>query len=257
MINLIVLNVLALVAGSFVSYNLARRALEPIEAAMEAQSRFTSDASHELRTPLATIQAETEVALRKSNLTLARAKELLASNHEEAAKLQQLAEGLLQLTSAGNSTVALKPTPLAPAVTEAINRVMSTAQAKDITVVDTVGKLSVLGDQHLLTQVLVILLDNAIKYSPTGTTVYLTSEAAGKFTYLRVRDEGPGIDAIDQPHIFERFYRADRSRSSQNTPGYGLGLSIAHQIIEQLGGSISVDSIPGRGATFTVKLTAA
>jgi two-component system, OmpR family, sensor histidine kinase CiaH len=254
LINLMLVNMAALAGGSYLSYYLARRTLRPIEQAMEMQSRFASDASHELRTPLAAIQAESEVALRKPNLTLARAKELLRSNLEEANKLRALAEGLLQLTQAENSTATRKPVQLLDIVADALNKVVAPAQAKAISIEDTVQPLTISGDERLLTQAIVILLDNAIKYSPAKTTIRLVGERGGKQAVIRVIDQGPGLKATDQTHIFERFYRADPSRSNQHTPGYGLGLSIACKIIELHHGTISVSSIVGHGATFTIRL---
>lgn len=255
--NLALLNLLALGAGAYVSYAMARKTLEPIEQAMESQSRFASDASHELRTPLAAIQAENEVALRKSNLTLSRAKELLQSNLEEAGKLRDLAEGLLQLTRAENATVTRTPVQLSDIITAAINRIVQPAQEKEMSVEDSIQDATLHGDKQLLTQAIVILLDNAIKYSPPKTTIRLLTETSGKTVAITVSDEGPGITATDQTYIFERFYRADPSRSTQNTPGYGLGLSIAQKIVELHHGEISVTSTIGKGAAFTIKLPVA
>jgi signal transduction histidine kinase len=252
--NLVLVNVLTLAVGSYVSYMLARRTLEPIEAAMETQSRFTSDASHELRTPLAAIQAENEVALRSGKLTLPRAKALLQSNLEEAVALRTLADSLLQLSRAEHSEVTLQPVSLSEVTTEALNRVVRPAQAKGITVADTVTDTLVLADSPLLEEAVVVLLDNAIKYSPRNSTVQLTTELSGKQVLVRVSDHGPGITATDQRHIFERFYRADQSRSKQQIQGYGLGLSLAKKIMQQHGGSIAVDSAPGKGAVFTLHI---
>ena len=252
--NLILLNLLALAAGSYVSYILARRTLEPIEDAMEAQSRFASDASHELRTPLAAIQTENEVALRKDTLTLSRAKELLASNVEEVKKLQELADGLLRLAREDMHALTVSPISLSTVTTEAINRVVKAAQAKHIEITDKVTDTQVLADSASLAQVLTVLLDNAIKYSDPKQPIIITSENKGKMAELRVTDKGRGIHADELPKIFDRFYRADSSRSSQNVSGYGLGLGIAYKIIRQHGGTISVTSAPGKGSTFTIRL---
>lgn len=252
--NLILLNVLALGAGSYVSYLLARRTLEPIEDAMEAQARFASDASHELRTPLAAIQTENEVALRKETLSLDRAKELLASNVEEVKKLQELADGLLRLAREDNHTLEMGPVSLATVATEAINRVIKPAQSKDIEITDKVGNEYVIADSASLIQVLSVLLDNAIKYSEKKQPITITSTVKGKIAQIDVIDKGKGIDADDLPKIFDRFYRADSSRSSQNVSGYGLGLSIAYKIIKQHGGTISVTSAPGHGSKFSITL---
>jgi signal transduction histidine kinase len=252
--KLLVLNVGALVFGAAVSYVLARQALEPIEEAVEAQSRFASDASHELRTPLAVIQAENEVALRSKDLTLARAKELLASNLEEAVKLKGLSEGLLRLAQKSRSDTTLEPVSLADVATEATNHVLKLAQKKGITIEDKVPKIMVNAEMGHLTQAIVVFLDNAIKYSYEKSTIYITAEVKGRAGYIHVRDEGVGIPADILPHIFDRFYRADVARSKQDGSGYGLGLSLARTIVQQLDGEVIVRSTPGKGSIFTIKL---
>jgi signal transduction histidine kinase len=255
--ELILLNIFALVGGALLSYYLARRSLEPIEEAVEAQSQFTSDASHELRTPLTAIQTRNEVALRKPKLDAKEARGVIESNLEEAKKLSRLAEGLLQLSYSNPGTLTLQPVPLNKITSEAQKNVLAAAQSKNIAIDDKTPKLIVSGDAHSLTEAVTILLDNAIKYSPEGSTVNLTGEAKGKNAFLHITDQGEGIKASDIPHIFRRFYRAEASRTKKGTDGYGLGLSIAEKIVHQLNGDISVRSIPGKGSTFTIKLPSA
>jgi signal transduction histidine kinase len=252
-VKLLLINLLVLAGGAAVSYILARRNLEPIEEAMDAQSRFASDASHELRTPLAAIQTENEVALRNPNLTLTRSKQILASNLEEVTRLQALSDGLLQLARQDSHEIILEPVILSEVVAEAIAGCQKSARQKTITIVSKVSNLTLSATQHGLTQVISILLDNAIKYSPAKTTVTLTSGKRGKEGFLTVADEGPGISSKDVPRIFDRFYRADISRTSQAVSGHGLGLALAHKIATQSGGSIDVKSKPGKGAKFTVR----
>ncbi len=254
--RLIWVNALALVVGSGLSYYLARRSLRPIEAAMEAQSQFVSDASHELRTPLTAIQASNEVALRNNKLTLAQAREVITQNSEDVLRLKDLSEGLLNL--ARQNKKILSSQPLADIISDALGQVVAPATAKQITVNDQASNLSVIAERHSLQQVLVILLDNAIKYSPAKSTITLDTTTRGKFVYLHVRDQGIGIRASDLPHIFRRFYRADAARTGGTAhDGYGLGLAIAKQIMQQIDGNISVQSELGKGSVFTVKLPAA
>jgi len=254
--RLLGLNIGALFIGGVLSYYLARRTLQPMESAMDTQARFASDASHELRTPLTVMQAEIEVVLKKTDLSVDRAKAALRSNYQEVTRLKQLSEGLLRLAHNPQSDNIFSPVNLDEVINDAMNQLLKPAQAKHITIDDTVPRLSIQGDRQGLVQVLVILLDNAIKYSPQKCTVHIEGRAQGKHILLSVSDEGPGIRATDLPHIFERFYRADPSRSAHKVSGYGLGLSIAQKIVQQHHGEISAASTLGQGATFTVKLPA-
>jgi len=255
LMHIILINLLVLVIGAGISYYLARLTLRPIEEAMEAQARFSSDASHELRTPLTAIRTRNEVALRKPKLTLGQAKDVIQSNLTEALKLEKLSDGLLRLTRADGQQLQKKPVLLGEIANEAMNQFIEPAQAKEISIEDSVPEIRVEGDPDSLTQAVAILLDNAIKYSKESDTIYIEGQTKNGYGYLRVRDTGPGMRASDLPHIFDRFYRADHSRAnSVGETGYGLGLSIAKQIIEQHGGEISVDSVQGQGATFTIQL---
>lgn len=254
LIRLVWLNVLALAAGGLLSYILAERTLRPIEEAMEAQSQFVSDASHELRTPLTAIQASNEVALRKPALTLSEAKQVIEQNTEDIMKLKQLSEGLLRLARKDRTTRPPKPVSLQTVASEAMSQIVLAAQAKDITVNDETPNITVLGDKQSLVQVLVNLLSNAVKYSEPHSTINLGGSVKGKYALLYVEDHGMGIREADLPHIFKRFYRVDRSRTKETRDGYGLGLSIADQLIKQYGGEILVSSTPNEGSIFTVKV---
>lgn len=250
--NLIVLNVATLVAGGGVSYFLARRTLQPIHEAMEAQGRFTSDASHELRTPLAVMQSEIEVGLRDKAATKQGYKELLESNLDEVNRLRELSDRLLQLSS--ERDLQLSPVALDDVSIEAISHVVKNAQQKHIAVVNEVKPVRIEANLEALADAVTVLLDNAIKYSPNGTTVTMSSEVRGKTVLLHVTDEGPGIAEEDLPHVFDRFYRADTSRSRQHVEGHGLGLSIAQRIVSQHDGQVEITSEPGKGSTFTIRL---
>lgn len=251
-LNLVVFNLSVLVAGMALSYFLAKRTLEPIERAHEAQARFTSDAAHELRTPLASMQTEIEVALRSSKSSAQQYKEVLGSNLEEVERLRTLTDRLLLLAS--QQALALSTVDVEAAAVEAVTHVVSLAQERSIAVDNQVAPTSATGHFESIVTILGILLDNAIKYSPAKTTVTLEVVRRDERVEIVVRDEGPGVPKEDQVKIFERFYRADVSRSKENVEGHGLGLSLARRLAEEMNGTLRVESEPGRGAAFVLTL---
>lgn len=251
--SLVVFNIAVITTGGLASYYLAKRTLQPIEEALEAQTRFSSDAAHELRTPLAVMQSEIEIGLR-GKATAHEQRELLQSNLDEVGRLRSLTDRLLLLSNF--KTVETTTTPLDDVATEAINRVIPLAQAKHIGIDSTVGKQKATANAEVLTDTLVVLLDNAIKYSPKKSTVTITAKEQGKHVLLEVKDTGHGIDPQDIPRIFDRFYRADMSRSKAHVEGHGLGLSIAKRSVEAMGGTISVASQLEKGTTFIIRLQA-
>lgn len=252
--NLVVFNFVTIAAGGFASYLLAKRTLQPIEQALESQTRFSSDVAHELRTPLAVMQSEIEIGLR-GKTTAADQLELLKSNLDEVHRLRALTDRLLLLSNF--KSVEVSQTSLDDTATEAVNRVIPLAQTKQISIESTIGKQVAMANPDVLTDTIVILLDNAIKYSPKKSTITVNVREQGKHMLIDVTDNGHGIDVKDLPHIFDRFYRADVSRSKANVEGHGLGLSIAKRSVEAMGGSISVTSEPDKGTTFTIKLQSA
>jgi signal transduction histidine kinase len=247
-------NVFVLIAGTGLSYWLAKRTIRPIQQALEAQTRFTADASHELRTPLSVMQTGIETLRRNPATTKQEALKLLDSNLEEVSKLRSLAEGLLQLARSNGKPLAMQPVAVGDIAGDAIDRVSGAAKSKRITVLNDVAEAKVLGDQGSLIELIVILLDNAIKYSEPDSLVTLASRKAGRLVELAVSDKGRGIAPQDIGHIFERFYRADKSRSNIDVEGHGLGLSIAKQIADAHKTEIKVVSTPDKGTTFIVSL---
>lgn len=252
--RLIGLNILILIGGSVVSYYLARRTLKPIEENMEAQNQFVSDASHELRTPLTALQTTNEVALRKSKVSSPEAKEIFQHNVDEVTKLKQLTDSLLNLAKTDNGVTNITLVDISDVVTDALNKVVNTALEKEITVDDNVPKISVRGNKDSLSQAVAIILDNAIKYSPAKSNIQVKAQSDTKYVWVSIKDEGVGIKAVHLPHIFDRFYRVDSSRSKHTVEGFGIGLSLAKKIIEQHNGEIIAASTPGKGSTFTIKL---
>lgn len=254
--QLVVTNTAILAIGGFASYYLARRTLEPIEEAHEAQKRFTADASHELRTPLTAMRTEIEVSLMDPKLSLKDAKGQLRSNLEELTRLTNLSEGLLQLAQLDAQPLAFAPVQLAEIVDTARATVQHKATAKHVKISAKLPKdMSVNAEETSLTECFTILLDNAVKYSPEGGKVVVEARQAGRHVELSVRDNGDGIPPEKIPHIFDRFYRADDARTTGSAPdGYGLGLAIAKHIIALHGGDIGVKSVVGAGSTFTITL---
>jgi signal transduction histidine kinase len=236
------INIAVLVVGSVVSYLLARQTLQPINDAMTAQSRFVSNASHELKTPLTAIAMENEVLLRDKTASKKEYVQQVESNLEEVRKLQKLSNTLLSL----NDTRALdtEAASMDEVSENAVRLVRGLANAKKIKLrTEASGKIT--ANSGALEQLLVILLDNAIKYSPKNTSVTI----GGSHGKLWVRDEGPGIAEEDLPHIFDRLYRGDKSHASE---GYGLGLSLAQNLAQKMNLKLSATNNPSKGATFSI-----
>ncbi len=252
-LNLALFNSGVLLVGGGLSYFLARRTLVPIEEMLEMQKRFSGDASHELRTPLTAMQSEIEVALRDPDLSKQEAVKLLKSNLEEVGKLKALSEGLLTLATSGKDGPR-QPVPLRAVTAEAIGQVAKRAKDRRINIKSSAEAIEVVGNHQQILNLLNILLDNAIKYSPKGAEVMLAVKAKDRYALISVSDRGPGIAPRDLPHIFERFYRADTSRTKGRKEGYGLGLAIAKKIVDLHGGTIDVASQPAKGSTFQVRL---
>lgn len=256
-IILAVINFSILGVSTVAGYFLAGRTLKPISQMIDEQNRFITDASHELRTPLTSLKSEIEVNLRDEKLTLNQAKKLLISNLEEVNNLQILSDSLIKITQhqkGENGSTAVE-TSLALVVDEAIKKVANLAKSKNIAISNKTRDFIIEGNRQNLVELFVIFLDNAIKYSPKHTRVNLTSQKTDDHVSIKITDQGIGIDEKDIPHLFDRFYRADKSRTKFNVSGYGLGLSIAKQIVERHGGSIKVQSIPNQGTTFVIQIS--
>lgn len=236
--SLSITNLVIWVAGGFGSYYLARRTLRPIEEAHEAQSRFTSDASHELRTPLASMKTELEVALRDPNLTAEETRELLTSNLEEVNKLTSLSQMLLQLSHLEHTKLKQERVDLEAATKSVIKRLDKAGQR-----IKQEGKpRRVFANSASVEELLTILLDNALKYSPPDSIVAVRFVSQRHMAGFEVINSGKGIPEKDLPHIFDRFYRVDTSRTGGEKKGYGLGLSLAKKIVQLHGGELSVSS---------------
>ncbi len=254
-LRLVAINVLILTGSAAAGYFLAGRTLKPIADMVDEQNRFITDASHELRTPLTSLKSEIEVNLRDKELSLDQAKTLLKSNLEEVNSLQVLSDGLIRLTQySAPSEPAVTDVSLAVIAGEAVRRIAHAAKQKQIAITNNIPNIKTQGNQTALTELFVIFLDNAIKYSPKQKTIHLTGKKSDGHVVIDIADQGFGIAEKDIPHLFDRFYRADKSRTKINVPGYGLGLSIAKQIVDQYNGTIRVTSALNKGTTFTIEL---
>lgn len=252
----VLINTGILVTSAVAGYFLAGKTLYPIKVMMDDQNRFVADASHELRTPLTALKISTEVALRDKKLTLSQAKQLLNENLVEADHLQYLSDNLLRLIQFDSSSHALhfSKFSLSEATVDAIKKVKPKADEKNIIVENQVKNTYLFGDKNSIIELFVILLDNAIKYSPSEKPIVISSRNLVGAIELSVKDQGIGIAKNDIPHIFDRFYRVEKSRTKESVNGYGLGLSIAKKIVDLHKGSISVLSNTKSGSTFNIRL---
>jgi len=256
-IRLSILNSIMLVGGGALSLYLSKKSLQPLEEALEAQSRFSSDASHELRTPLTSIKTEIEVALRSKNLSTKEAKEVLGSTLEEVNGLEALTTALLRLSTYDQKLTGHDIVQLQPVIKRAYERVAKLAEQHDIEFKLASTKLKTVGDADQLTEVFVVLFDNAIKYGQDKSEVSVAVAKQDSHVEIKVQDQGVGILPTDVSHVFDRFYRADNSRGKKTVSGHGLGLSLAKTIVDAHDGSIKVESEIDKGTTFTVSLPTA
>ena len=250
-IELIYANVIILVSGGVISFLLARRTLRPIEEAHDAQTRFTSDASHELRTPLAAMKTELEVALRDKNATKADLEKILYSNLEEVDKLTNLSEMLLNLSRLDHDKLERTAVDMQDVTREVIDLYDSAGSRVNI---KTSSHPLVEGNETALIELVSVLVDNALKYSPDNSPINISISSNNKQLAFSIRNSGRGIDAEILPHIFDRFYRADNSRTKQDNKGYGLGLALAKKIVELHHGELSVTSTPNKSTIFKFTL---
>jgi heavy metal sensor kinase len=230
--------------------------LERLEAAFKKIMQFTADASHELRTPVAVMRTRTELSLRKPR-SAEEYRETVAQVHSELEKTSELVERLMFLARADYGVEALQlfTADLGGIVREVCSQGKILSEAKGIAFHEEIPAqpVWVKADAHALRRLFLILIDNAIKYTPGGGRVEVVVGAKDGFAIGEVRDTGIGIAPEHLPNVFERFYRADKARSRESG-GVGLGLSIGRWIAEAHAGTIEVQSSPGGGSVFTLRL---
>lgn len=223
-----------------------------LDAAFSQQRQFTSDAAHELRTPVSVMLTQTQTTLNRER-SAAEYRETVESCQRAAQRMRRLIESLLELAKldAGQQPMKRSPFDLAQTARDCVALIEPLASARHLNITCDLPPLNCIGDSERLSQVITNLVTNAITYNKVNGEVRVEGETKDGFAILRVSDTGLGISAEDLPRVFDRFYRADTSRTSGNT---GLGLAISKAIVEAHNGQIEVSSEPQKGTTFTVRL---
>ncbi len=251
--------VVGLFGAAIVTVLVTGDALVPIRRSMAAQRRFVADASHELRTPPAIIRANAEV-LEREGLVKDEGHVLVADIVTETDRLARLVGDLLQIASsdAAGLVIVRRPTDLAVVAVDAVRQAAALAALRQVELRFEAGEqggtsASVSGDRDRLTQLVLILIDNALDHAPSGTTVRVAVGRSARRVELTVMDEGPGIPPAERDRVFEPFTRLPGVRRDR-AGGTGLGLAIAQRIAAAHDGTIAVDDAPGGGARFVVSL---
>jgi len=241
-----------LLASLAVGWVYADRALVPIRDAMRRQREFAADASHELRTPLAVVRGSVEDLRRNAALPVAEVGDALDDIEVEVDRMRALVDDLLLLarTDSGVVELAMEPTDLAAIALDAADGLQLASDRAGVRIEVDAHPVPTTGDPARLRQLVTILVDNALRHAPAGSTVRVQVDGVGGSGRIRVDDDGPGFRPEDVPHVFDRFWRAPDAP----TGGTGLGLSIAAWIAERHGGTIGVANRPTGGARLEVVL---
>jgi len=254
---LVFLGVFALVIATVVGYILAGRAILPMREAYEKQKQFAADASHELRTPLAVVMASADLLLADPSIQEPFLKEVIGDVKSEVKKMSKLVSDLLMVARSDNNALKVKfqRLDLGNLLAQNVRMMTPLAEKKEIALYgEGFRKANILADEQKIKQLILILVDNAIKYTPNGGKVIVRQEDSDvTHAVFSVQDSGIGIAPEDKEKIFDRFYRVDKVRSRE-MGGNGLGLAIAMEILKLHKGKISVDSEPNVGTKFTVEL---
>lgn len=251
---LLILNGSMILVIPVASFLLTKKTLEPIEETFNKQKQFVSDTSHELRTPLTIMLGELDIALKKTRTTK-EYQEALVNTREEARNLHQLTEELLFITRNDQSQTIQHSDniDMTDIVIETTSRLSPLADKKGVEFVFIPNnqRASLHGSATMLKQLITNLLDNAIKFTPKGGQVTISTLKNGNDLIISIKDTGIGMTKQEVSRAYERFYRVDTSRSSK---GFGLGLAISKAIVERHHGTIVLASKRGHGTTVTVKL---
>ncbi|HDR4616341.1 TPA: HAMP domain-containing sensor histidine kinase [Bacillus cereus] len=238
-----------------IGFFLAGRALVPIQNSWEKQQQFVSDASHELRTPLAVIQSKTDILFQSPSATIEEKAMDISTISKECRRLSKLVANLLLLARSDSNQIEMDKKifeldKLLEEIVEPYKEIASYQEKEMILKVE--HDISFMGDRERIHQMMVILLDNAMKYTNEGGHIQINCTQTNSSIRIRVKDDGIGVKGEDIPKLFDRFYQGDKARSASE--GAGLGLSIANWIVEKHYGKISVESQWGEGTCFEVIL---
>lgn len=257
---LILFGVLALVIATAVGHVMSGKALVPLREAYEKQRQFAADASHELRTPLAVVLASAELLENDPSIQSPFLKQVIGDVRDEVKKMTKLVSDLLVVARSDNQALKLKLSKfdLASLLQQTMRVMQPLAEKKEISIVteEPMDRTEIRGDEQKIRQLLLILVDNAVKYTPDGgkVTLGILPGERGSIRFF-VKDTGVGISDENKEKIFDRFYRVDKARSRE-MGGNGLGLAIAQEIVNLHKGKIAVESELGKGTKFTVELRA-
>ena len=253
----VLLGFVALLIASAGGYYMAGRAIIPLKEAYDKQKQFAADASHELRTPLAVLMASAELLLADKSITNPFLRQVLEDLKSEVKKMTNLVSDLLMVARSDNNALKVKiqRVDLSEILKQVVRTMIPIAEKKNIRLAgENFEKIIINADEQKIKQLAIILVDNAIKYTPEGGTVVVSLESFNlERAIFAVMDSGIGIAPEDLDKVFERFYRVDKARSRE-MGGNGLGLAIASEIVKIHEGKISVASKVGEGTKFTVEL---
>ena len=247
--------VVTMVLVWFISRRLSKLAAKPMEDALELERQFVADISHDLKTPITVILANNSILRSSRDSTAAEREQWLGSTDEAAKSMMHMVDEMLTLSnldSVGRSVVTA-PLDLSSAAEKAVLQLESLAYERGVEIeTDLAEGVTVRGNTEYCARICSGLVENALKYEPAGGRVTVTLRTDRKKVVYTVRNQGSFIAPEDLPHIFERFYRSDKARSSRG--GHGLGLPIIRQMVELLGGEITAESGEGSGTVFTATL---
>jgi signal transduction histidine kinase len=239
----------------FISYFLSKRTLEPLELAYQKQKKFVADAAHELRTPLAVMKAGGEVVSQKER-SVAEYQRFILESGEEVERLIKLSNDLLLLASNESTTKDdFKHVIFSLLTKKQCESIVPYANLKQVTVSSEIAEgITINGKEDDIKRLLLNLIKNAVDYNKVKGTIFIRLSKKGTMALLSVKDTGVGIADKDIPFIFDRFYKADSSRTQDASSGGGLGLAIVSDIVAQHGGSINVASVTGNGSVFEIEI---